>query len=120
MLPQNVERMRIQIIQSQQELLLSQELLLPQPFKRLVPLLPQKDNNRRIQIQLHPFPEQELLLQLLEQPQFVAVKSLIFSASKFCYALYYVHGHVNVSGGMIFLRKSFSKNQIQSIVKKLD
>lgn len=106
MFPQNAERIRIQIIQSQQLLLLSQELLFPQPPKRPEPLLPQKENNKRIQIQLHPFPKQELLLQLLEQPQFVAVKSLIFSASKFCYALYYVERHVNVSGKKdIFLEK---------------
>lgn len=97
--PQKQDNRRIQIIHSQQLLLLSQPLLLPQPPKKPPLLLPQQENKRIIQIQLLQLPPKprELFPQLLEQPQLVAVKSLIFSASKFCYGLYYVGGHVNVS-----------------------
>ena len=76
--PQKQDRSRIQISHSQQSLP-PQPLLLPQP--------PPQNSNRMIQMQLLPkIPLQQLLLllqELLLQPQFVAVKSLIFSASTF-------------------------------------
>ena len=76
--PQKQDRSRIQISHSQQSFP-PQPLLLPQP--------PQQNKRRMIQMQLLPkIPLLQLLLllqELLLQPQFVAVKSLIFSASTF-------------------------------------
>ena len=87
--PQKQDRSRIQISHSQQSftpkrlflLPSSPELFLPQPF----PQPPPQNSNRMIQMQLLPkIPLPQLLLpQELLQPQFVAVKSLIFSASTF-------------------------------------
>ena len=61
----------------------SPQLLLPQPL----PQPPPQNSKRMIQMQLLPkIPLLQLLLllqELLLQPQFVAVKSLIFSASTF-------------------------------------
>ena len=76
----------------------SPQLLLPQPL----PQPPPQNSKRMIQMQLLPkIPLLQLLLllqELLLQPQFVAVKSLIFSASTFIYALLYAGEPVNVSG----------------------
>ena len=85
------DRSRIQISHSQQSfppqplflLPRSPQLLLPQPL----PQPPPQNSKRMIQMQLLPkIPLLQLLLllqELLLQPQFVAVKSLIFSASTF-------------------------------------
>lgn len=81
--------------------------LLPQPQPQLLLLLVplQKNSSRRIQIQL-PQPPPLLLLVLAHpqeslQPQFVAVKSLMFFASiGFIYGLLYAVRHVNVSSEM--------------------
>ncbi len=80
MFPQKQESNRIQMSQSQLELLLSQ----PQPpnVPRPHPLLPPKqERSRIIQIMLHPHPLL-LLLQPVLHPQLVAVKSLILIASE--------------------------------------
>ena len=87
--PQKQDRSRIQISHSQQSfppqplflLPRSPQLLLPQPL----PQPPPQNSKRMIQMQLLPkIPLPQLLLpQELLQPQFVAVKSLIFSASTF-------------------------------------
>ena len=78
--PQKQDRSRIQISHSQQSF---PQLLLPQPL----PQPPPQNSKRMIQMQLLPkIPLLQLLLllqELLLQPQFVAVKSLIFSASTF-------------------------------------
>ena len=79
MFPQKQESNRIQMSQSQLELLLSQ----PQPpdVPRPQPLLPPKqERSRIIQIMLHPHPL--LLLHPVLHPQLVAVKSLILIASE--------------------------------------
>ena len=86
--PQKQDRSRIQISHSQQSfppqplflLPRSPQLLLPQPLPQ-----PPQNSKRMIQMQLLPkIPLPQLLLpQELLQPQFVAVKSLIFSASTF-------------------------------------
>ncbi len=90
---------RIQISQSQLLLLLShpqpQPLLFPDPNRPPPP--PQQERRRMIQIKLLPPPQLLLPENKLPQPQFVADKSLIISASRFCYALSYVKWHVNVS-----------------------
>ena len=74
--PQKQDRSRIQISHSQQS-------FPPQPL----PQPPPQNSKRMIQMQLLPkIPLLQLLLllqELLLQPQFVAVKSLIFSASTF-------------------------------------
>lgn len=87
--PQKQDKSRIQISHSQQSfppqplflLPRSPQLLLPQPL----PQPPPQNSKRMIQMQLLPkIPLPQLLLpQELLQPQFVAVKSLIFSASTF-------------------------------------
>lgn len=89
--PQKQEIRRIQINQSQPSLPpmipppqpLPQPQLLPQLLPP-IPLPPQQNKSRIIQMQL-PNPPLPLLhpQELLLQPQFVAVKSLMFIASKF-------------------------------------
>lgn len=89
--PQKQDRSRIQISHSQQSFPPQPLLLLPRSPQPLLPQpLPQpppQNSKRMIQMQLLPkipLPQLLLLLQeLLLQPQFVAVKSLIFSASTF-------------------------------------
>jgi hypothetical protein len=81
--PQKQESNRIQMSQSQLELLLSQ----PQPpdVPRPQPLLPPKqERSRIIQIMLHPHPLLLLqpVLHPVLHPQLVAVKSLILIASE--------------------------------------
>lgn len=100
------------MIHSQQlPLPLSHELkmpLLPQPQPH--PLLPPHANNRRmIQIQLPPKP-QLLFRELFEQPQFVAVKSLILLPPCFIYGLLYAGKHVNVSAFFHILEVYFLIN----------
>ena len=103
--PQKQDRSRIQISHSQQSfppqplflLPRSPQLLLPQPLPQ-----PPQNSKRMIQMQLLPkipLPQLLLLLQeLLLQPQFVAVKSLILVPPHFIYALLYAGEPVNVSG----------------------
>lgn len=102
--PQKQDRSRIQISHSQQSfppqpLFLfprSPQLLLPQPL----PQPPPQNSKRIIQMQLLPkIPLLQLLLllqELLLQPQFVAVKSLIFSASTFLFMLYCMRGSLSM------------------------
>lgn len=102
--PQKQDRSRIQISHSQQSfppqpLFLfprSPQLLLPQPL----PQPPPQNSKRMIQMQLLPkIPLLQLLLllqELLLQPQFVAVKSLIFSASTFLFMLYCMRGSLSM------------------------
>lgn len=91
--PQKQESSRIQMIHSQPSL--PPKKPLPQPHPQLLPrpLLPlQQHSSRRIQIQLpHPQPlfwELTHPQESLEQPQFVAVKSLISFSSKGLFMLY--------------------------------
>lgn len=108
LLPQKQEIKRIQINQSQELLLPPNNPLHPHPHPHLLSqssLHPQRDENRpepfphnesKMMIQMK-FPQPQPLLfqlqELLEQPQFVAVKSLMFFPPKiFIYALFYAHG----------------------------
>ncbi len=81
------------------------QLLLRFPHPNPDPLPPKQENNSMIQIQLQPQPQPLLFVgqtllhpQESLQPQLVAVKSLIFIASKgFIYGLFYALPHVYVS-----------------------
>jgi len=88
-------------------------LLPPQPHPLLPPQPPHANNRRIIQMQLPPKP-QLLLRELFEQPQFVAVKSLIFLPPRIIYALLYAGKHVNVSVffpnfGLVFFAQYMDK-----------